>query len=208
MNNIIRPDQSEIQFSSLKEEQKEISVKKLLERPASKSYVDDWTELLAQEAKELKEEEIGVLIFRLGNEWLALSIHLFAEIAELREIHQIPHRSNKILLGMVNVRGQLKLCIALHNLLEIHIDEIKLHEIATPGPIRMLAIQKENEYWIFPVNEVFGIYHFDPTKLENVPITIVKSTANYLQGVIPWKQRSVGYLDEELIFYSLRRALI
>lgn len=161
---------------------------------------------LQRAGKERIAHEEPVVIFRLGNEWLALSARIFAEVSDFKKIHKVPHRDNKTLLGIVNLRGQLKLCVALHHLLELEKNDLGF-ENSPPSQRRMLAIQNEGEQWIFPVNEVFGIYHVDMSQIENTPITVAKSTANYLRGIISWTENNVGLLDEELIFYSLKRSL-
>jgi chemotaxis-related protein WspD len=181
------------------------SANKLLERSPEESYIQEWTYLLSQETMPTREElhEKAVVIFQLFDEWLALSPLFFSEVTESRSIHSLPHRKNPILMGVVNLRGQLKLCVSLHKLLEINEQKI------TSQPFkRLIAIEKEGEHWVFPVHDVFGIYHCNLEQLENVPVTIAKSTANYLKGVIPWRNKSVGYLDEELLFYSLKRSVL
>lgn len=183
-----------------------ISANKLLDRPSDDAYINEWTALLQKEkSREEGESENSIVIFRLGNEWLAISTKFFTEIAENRKIHSIPHRSGTILLGVVNLRGQLKLCISLHGLLEIEQQPQTENGHSTE---RMVSIQKEGERWIFPVDDVYGISRFDLNYLENVPVTVAKSTANYLKGVIKWEGKRVGYLDEELLFYSLKRSVL
>lgn len=174
------------------------SAKRLLERTPSDDYLDEWTTLLQNEKKiEEPKKENSVVIFRLFHEWLAFPTLLFTELAQLRKIHSVPHSNDKILLGLVNLRGQLKLTIALHHLLQID---------ATANDFtRMLSIRKNGEQWIFPVSEVYGIYRYDVNQLQNVPITITKSTANFLKGLIPWAENNVGLIDDELLFSSLRR---
>jgi chemotaxis-related protein WspD len=200
-------DPEEIQSVDLLQKQSGIiSVNKLLDRPLEQEHIEEWTQLLAKPVEAPKEiHEMAVVIFRLGNELLALPTNVFVEVAESRKVHKIPHRSNSILMGMVNVNGQLQLCIALHKLLQIELDPMcstgPLH------PLRMLLIQKNGEKWIFPCNEVFGIHYCDSIHLSNVPITVAKSSANFLRGVINWNERAVGFLDEELLFYHLNKEL-
>ena len=41
----------------------------------------------------------ALLIFRLGGEWLALSLSVVVEVTALRPVHRIPHRTNQVVLG-------------------------------------------------------------------------------------------------------------
>lgn len=192
-------------------EKNKSSAAKLLNRKAPSDYISEWTEILMKE-KESKDEkaakETSVLIFRLYDEWLALPVYVFREVVEYRTIHRIPHRTNPILLGTVNMRGQLRLCISLHHLLQIEpsgdwviAEELMKHDL-------MLLIEKDNERWVFPSDDIFGILLCDYNNLQNVPVTVAKSTANYLRGIFEHQNKQIGILDEELVFFSLRRSIL
>lgn len=181
------------------------SASRLLDRIPDKRYIDEWTLLIQKE--QLSEENVSeqsVVIFRLHGEWLAISTLILAEVAGMRKIHSLPHRSNSILLGVVNLRGQLKLCISLTNLLTIE-DAKNTHR--EEKYYRMIAIRKDKMLWVFPVDEIFGVYRCSLPQLQNVPVTISKSKANYLKGVFAWEGKNVGYLDEELLFNNLQRSI-
>jgi chemotaxis-related protein WspD len=184
-----------------------ISANSLLAREPDNSYITEWTNLLAGESNPKDTAETSIVVFRIGDEWLALSTYICKQVADRRHIHPIPHRGGKYLLGMVNLQGQLTLCVALNLLLEINAPDMAGKTTKELADKRFLAIQKDNETWVFPVSEIFGVLHTDLAKIENVPVTVSKSTANYLKGVIPWDHKNVSLLDEELLFYSLRRSL-
>ncbi|MCB1111855.1 MAG: chemotaxis protein CheW [Chlamydiales bacterium] len=180
----------------------------LLRQPVS-DYKQEWTDELAAIHEENEPKKIvSLLVFRLCNEWLGITTTIFSEIFELRPIHTIPHRTNQILRGTVNFRGRLRLCVALHSLLEV--EEVAVNEKyqeSQLGDARMVAIHQDDEEWIFAVDEVLGIVTCDLHDIENVPVTVSKSKANFLKGIIAYNDISIGYLEEELIFYSLRRAI-
>jgi chemotaxis-related protein WspD len=183
------------------------SADKLLDRVPEEEYVDEWTILIQKEKPpEDISAENSVVIFRLAQEWLAISTLIFSEASTMRPIHLIPHRSGPILLGIVNIKGQLRLCVSLHQLLEIQpqsaADKVK------DKFQRLLAIRKDDQAWIFPADEVFGIFRCNTLTLQNVPVTISKSHGNYLKGVFTWEHKSVGYLDEDLLFQSLKRSVL
>lgn len=185
------------------------SANKLLDRQVNEEYVDEWTALLQKEKPaEDSNTENSVVIFRLNQEWLAISTLVFSEVATSRKIHHVPHKTSTIFLGVVNLKGQLRLCVSLSNLIEIEAQIEKGSTKYQEKYHRMLSIGKNNEYWIFPVNEVYGIFRCDISHLQNVPVTISKSKANYLKGVFSWQDRNVGYLDEDLLIHSLQRSIM
>lgn len=184
-----------------------ISARKLLERAPEEKYLDEWGWILSRPHESRPEKnENSVVIFRLSDEWLAIPTVIFFKVEQFRPIHCIPHHSNQLILGVINLNGLLVPCVNMHHILEIYSNPKEEKRIQKTTK-RMFAIQKENEKWIFPVDEVFGIYHCEVETLTNVPVTVKKSTANFFKGMFNWSEKTVGYLDEELLFYTLKKVL-
>lgn len=191
----------------MEKQEKVISANRLLDREPDEAYLSEWTSLLQREAAaEIEKNAQSVVIFRLTGEWLAIATDIFAEIAHTRIVHRVPHRSGPLLLGVVNLRGHLRLLISLHKLLDLE-EETHVEKVERKQYARLVAIRKGADFWTFPVDEVYGNYVFAKADLQNVPVTITKSTANFLRGVVAWEGRSVGVIDEELLFQSLKRSL-
>ncbi len=77
----------------------------LLNREFPAGYMDEWTGLIAQKKEAQNAKNISIIIFRIGREFLALRSAVFREIINPRPVHQIPHRSDDVLLGLTNVHG-------------------------------------------------------------------------------------------------------
>lgn len=176
----------------------------LLERPAPLEYINDWTELLGREKKSAQEEnEYSFIIFRLEKEYLALSTLVFSEVYLVKLIRRIPHCTAKILLGLVNLRGKINLCFDVKRLLEIS-------NLSSEGPShlqRMIALRQNSSEWVFVADEVVGLFSYRKSMLTNVPVTLSKSTANYLKGIVEINGKQVSVIDEELLFYSLEKRI-
>src|SRR5687768_16716885 len=65
---------------------------RLLDRNPPADYLDYWTREIA-EKKQTQEagETVSVLIFRLGEEWLAFPAKYFVEVAAGATFHSLPH---------------------------------------------------------------------------------------------------------------------
>ena len=179
---------------------------KLLRRAAPEDYIREWEQYISGDKEaDLPSTLIPVVIFRIGEEYLALPTIAIGQITEMKPVHRIPHQRCKILKGLVNINGQLRLFVSLANLLELGdvFKGVEMHESHT-----LLMIEEEGEVWVFAVSEVCGLHHCDLARLKNVPVTVSKSTANYLKGVFSWSDKNVGLLEEELLFFSLRRSLL
>lgn len=180
----------------------------LFERSPDEEYIKEWTESLRRPSpSEDEQRALSVLIFRLGQEWLAWPTIFLKEVTQRKSFHRIPHRSGKILRGIVNLNGGLQLYVALNELLDIEMPIRPLSNYFHYQLDRMVAISKEGELWVFPVDEIDGIYNWNILAIKNAPINISKSSINYIKGVMKMDTKKVGLLDEELIFCSLKRSL-
>ncbi len=179
-------------------------INELLKRDSPPGYVEEWTELIKQGKDETLDETLqSVLIFRSKNEWLALSVKVIKDIMSMRTVHTIPHRMNDILKGTVNVGGQLKLYISLTNVLEITKDSDQCNDTLESGFMCLISLDKDD--WVIRVDEIFGIRRVVLSSLVNVPVTVSKSTANFFKGIFHLDGKDIGYIEEELLFYSLKR---
>lgn len=179
----------------------------LLDRPLPAGYVADWSSHFGEAKAPGNRETRSAVVFRLGAEWFALPTELFDEISETRRIHALPHRRNPVILGLVNVRGELIICVSLHALLG-------LAETATGGAERggkarprLVVIRHGSGPIAFRVDEVQPTFRFDENALRSVPTTIVKAGSNYTKGLLAWGEQSVGYLDAERIVQAVNQGL-
>ena len=99
----------------------------LLDRPVLPQWRDEWTEHYAREKKLTTPARTSVVIFRIGPEWLALPTPAFQEVAERRIIHTLPRRRSvqNLVLGLVNIRGELLICVALGPLLGLEASTLR-----------------------------------------------------------------------------------
>ncbi|MDZ7969617.1 MAG: chemotaxis protein CheW [Nostoc sp. DedSLP03] len=191
----------------------------LLERSISEDYRHQWTELLAKSRTDensqishtLTTTQITVVIFRLQREWLALSAQIFKEISPASVVHTIPHRSNQILRGLVSIRGELLLCISLSDLLNLETAETAVQTPSSVVYSRMVVLEKADKTWVFGVDELYGVHRFHRDELQDPPKSL---TQTYTKGLFHWQpsgsqmERSVSYLDDELLFTTLARKVL
>lgn len=184
-----------------------VGAARLLDVDAPAGYFADRTSEVASPVQVEPRDLHSVLIFRVGSEWLALPSAVVVEVANLLPIHSLPHRSNDVVLGVASVRGELLVCVSLRQLIgaaPIAADDGGDHRLVYA---RLLVIRREAVRVVCPVDEVHGIHRFHSNELTAVPTTVAKATITYSTGLLPWQGRSVGKLDEELLFYTLRRRL-
>ncbi|WP_445252171.1 MULTISPECIES: chemotaxis protein CheW [unclassified Microcoleus] len=118
-------------------------------------------------------------------------------------IHTVPHRSNSVFLGLVNIRGETLLCISLRDLLGLEPLAESPDFSNTINPQRMIVAGKNENKWVFPVDEVHGTYRFHLNEFKDTPVVISKASEAYTKGVVTWQGKKINFLDSELFFYTL-----
>jgi chemotaxis-related protein WspD len=178
--------------------------RRFLATPPPDGYVEAWTDRLAELDDEGCVEKQGVLLFRLGDEWLALAVAALREVIPLRPIHRIPFRGG-LLAGVVNVRGELHLSIRLDHLLGLaQRGEEERSGNALP---RLLVAGRGNETWAFRVDEVDRVQRLALTELKPVPPTLGRAATRFTRGVFSSRDRAVGLLDDGRLFEVLRTSV-
>jgi chemotaxis-related protein WspD len=181
----------------------------LLEREPPADYLREWTQALAEAKDEDQAEDtLSVLIFRLGREWLALPTHVCQEVAEMRPIHILPHRSGPVLLGLVNIRGQIRLCVSLRELLGLEPGDDSGRTMNHKNPRCLVVIAGDSDHWGLLVDEIHGIQRFHLSAIRDAPVTVAKAAPRLTKGVIDWQDTGVGYLDDGLLFLALRKEVL
>lgn len=186
----------------------------LLERDLPPGYQEEAAQALAVEKTEEPPGAESLVIFRIEREWLALPTRLLAEVVDPEKFHSLPHRKNPVLLGVVNVHGDIQLCVSLRALLDIEEAPGAPRERRPATHRRMMVIGEPGAQWVFPVDEILGIDRVRPQLYRRTPVTVAKAGSSYTRALFSWPLRkkgaaaetvNVALLDADLILYSLIR---
>lgn len=171
---------------------------------AATRLLDRYALLQDERTEAAEQEESGprrsMLLFRLGEEWLALATACLAEIAPLQSVHSLPHQRSRVLQGVANVRGALVPCLSLAELLGLE-RLPKVDEGSRVMP-RMLILAAEGGAVVLPVDEVDGIHGLDPALL-----VVEQKAVHFTAAVLQWRGRSVRVLDERQLLSAVNRSL-
>jgi chemotaxis-related protein WspD len=148
----------------------------------------------------------SALVFRIAEEWLGLPTAALRQVDDIRPIHSLPHRRNRVVLGLVNIRGALTGAATLGELLHLDRTVSGKYE-SSNGYARMLVAAHRGEPVAFPVDEVEGVVRFPANSLLPVPTTLAHASASHARGVLAWRDRTIGLLDTDRVFESLARSL-
>jgi chemotaxis-related protein WspD len=147
------------------------------------------------------------LVFRIGDEWLALPTRIFKRIVQTRPVHTLPHRQHRAVLGVVNVQGELLVCLSLAHLLGFEAGTAARDDRVRHDLPRLLVVSRSEEHAVFPVDEVDGVHRFASSTFCAPPATLSKAAAAHTRAVASWRGMSVGLLDADALFDTLNRSL-
>lgn len=176
----------------------------LLDRPLPPGHTNRWTEHFAAPRVDEGASTRSCVICDVGGELFALSTDLLEEATELRTIHSLPHRSGA-LLGVVNVRGAVTICVSLARLLGLN-ETAPVHSASGKiGRRRLLVLRHASGRIAMPVEEVLGTHRFRPGEIGPLPATLAQTSNRFTSGLLRWKDRLAGYLDVDRIVEAVRR---
>ena len=182
--------------------------KKLLEREIPHEYREEWKLNLAQAKEERTSDLVSLLVFRIHDEWLALKTIVFHEVAEGKPVHSVPLRSNSKFRGVVNLNGEMLLCVSLSDLLGIARNaDADREDPSKRGKNRMVVVGREEGRFIFAVDEISGVCLISGAEINHTPSTISESPIQLVKGVFNLQTLKVGLLDEERLIEAMNRSL-
>ncbi|MBS7539517.1 chemotaxis protein CheW [Ancylobacter lacus] len=185
---------------------------RLLDRPLPPGYREEWTRHFARRMDEdvpvaEAARERRVLVFRLADEWLALPAEVVQEITEPRPVHSLPHRDNALVLGIVNVRGELLVQVSLATLLGIGPRRSRPAGERTPAFPRLVVIGGGGHRTAFAADEVHGLHTAAAKDVLDLPATVGKASSAFAAAIIAWNGTTVGELDARLVLDALDRGI-
>lgn len=187
------------------------------DRPAPAGYLEAWRAILEEPPTATAEAACSTLVFRLDREWLALPTAALVEVTTVRAVHRLPHRIDGIVAGLVNIRGQIQICVSLHALLGLRGGPVRIaarggvDEAVVQTTARLLVAERVAdrgiERWVFGVDEVAGVQRVAREALRPVPATVGHAGTRYSAALFDWQERTVALLDESRVFDGLRASV-
>ncbi|MBB2920058.1 chemotaxis protein CheW [Cupriavidus alkaliphilus] len=146
---------------------------------------------------------LACLVFRIGDEWLALPTAALGEVTAPAPVHSLPHRRDAAVLGLAAVRGNLLACLSLAHVFDTGAARAELDAAGS----RFLILGQGRAAIALPVAEVAGIVRVRQAALLPLPATLARASARYTQALFVDQGRSVGLLDAAQVRQALARSL-
>lgn len=175
---------------------------RLLDAEVPPGYLASGARRYAQPKAETQAGAKSAVVFRLAGEWLALGTDVFQEIAPVRPVHSLPHRHDALVTGLVNVRGELLICVSLATALGLAANDAKL-----PPTARHAVVGRGPDRFVFAAEEIAGLHRYNPKEIAPVPATLAHAQAVHTRGLLTWDKHPVGLLDDGLLLHTFNRGL-
>jgi len=176
----------------------------LFDRKVSDEFLEKWTSNFMGIKEAAALDTISVIVMRIKNEWLVLKTVYLQEITSVKAVHPVPFRTNNVFKGIVNINGELLLRVSLADLLEYNNEDDTMKGNSTIY-MRMIVLNKDGERYVFPVDEVLGIYRISLSGLKEPPVTLSKAPLTMIAGIFDIDDKKVGLLDEEKFIHAFER---
>ncbi len=124
-------------------------------------------------------------------------------VTPLRPMHSVPHLTDSVFKGIVNMDGQLMLCVSLRWLVSDEAAEGQ--SPASAGTPRMIVISRQGRQFVVIADSILGVETLPVHALRPPPATLQKSPTALMRSVFLTEDRTVGLFDEVKLFDVLDR---
>jgi chemotaxis-related protein WspD len=168
----------------------------LLQRESVAEAVDEW-----RDPDLRRQDRASALVFRLGGQWLGLPPGLVVEVAPSPAVRRLAHRTGGRIEGLVNVRGELRLCVSLVELLGLGA------RAAGDARARLVLVDDEGQVLAFRCDEMHGLASYAAGSAQAPPDTLPPALRGCVAGMVALDARHVALLDGAGLTRLLRQAV-
>ncbi|MRS13102.1 MAG: purine-binding chemotaxis protein CheW [Actinobacteria bacterium] len=147
--------------------------------------------LAQSQEEEVSVDALGLLLFRLGEEWYAFPIDGVREIYNDFMVTRIP-RVPEFILGVVNVRGEIVSVTDLGTLIRVPSRTHQSIESVMPAAI---IVANESSVTAVVVDEIGDIVEVPHDSIEAALSTLDKAQAEFMAGSVYLTGRLVGLVN-------------
>ncbi len=177
--------------------------RRLFDSAANIEYSTEWADNRVSQRSQSTMDNHSYTVFRLADEWLAVSTRVVAEVCETGATHRIPHRNKNVLNGIMSVHGQLLPWLNLAALMGMP-ENVEQNA----GSERCIVIEREQQAFVFSVAQVQGVMRVAAGEMRTAPAASIIESKQLIMGVASWSGHNVGCVDGEALFDACNECLL
>lgn len=124
--------------------------------------------------------------FKVAGEHFAINVMDVQEVIKPQQVTPIP-LANKVIRGLINLRGQIVTCLSLRSIFEFEDDLDRDH--------MNIIVRGEEGHFSLVVDEVTDIIEVQENQLENPPDTLNNNLKKYINSIYKTQEGLVILLD-------------
>jgi len=171
--------------------------RQILDKGIPDGYLEQWTAILANNPEQHLLTDRSGIYFRLYDEWFSLPTRYFVEVSPIKYFHVVPHVRSKLIHGLINIGGAVHLCFSLSGLLNLQHKIKSLRDVKDKAYKRLVLVKINSQEFVFPVDEIGGVYHYSQSDIENVPESYPSEIKSFLSGILQIDNITVACLDAQ-----------
>ena len=152
-----------------------------------------------EEGEELQGEVLGYINFELSGEWYLVEMKQVEEIVPPRRISRVP-RSHELILGMTNIRGNLRLIIDIKTLLGLPPSEMD-------DSSRIILVKIGEDITGFVVNQISRVLFLDSGRFQPPILSLSNIQAEFIKGIYKYDVHHLVWLNMERILAEVENRI-
>jgi chemotaxis-related protein WspD len=125
-----------------------------------------------------------------------------------RFIHYVPSRTNEFFHGIINVNGELLMCISLAKFLNLPAVASEVQENNSKIFKNLLIIFNKNNRYAFPIDEFFGVTSLSNDEMTEPPLTVAKAENTITDSMVNYKSKTIAIINETKLFTVINKKVV
>lgn len=145
---------------------------------------------------------VGILLVRVSDTRIGLLSARISHVDLVPRIHGVPHRSSPLVRGICSVRGRIRPCGDLHELLQCGAAPRRVS-----GEMRIVMVGDDTSDIGFVVDEVLGVTRCEREEITSIPSTASPAIRSCAREMIVFNGESMPLLDADLVTAAIEEVL-
>ena len=176
--------------------------RELFDRPIPGRVLEENTRLFASAPQDETGELVGVLIVRIGGQRLGLPSASISLVDLVPLVHRVPHRKSCLVRGICSIRGRIRPCGDIHDLLGLGRAPQRISV-----DMRVVMIGDEHLDIAFVVDEVIGVMRCERESIRSLPSEFSGAIQACSERAIVFEGDTLPLLDADRVTAAIEGVL-
>lgn len=182
--------------------------RRLFEREVSHDMISEWTSIISSPKEIEASNKISIVIFRIADEFIGINTNIFQEAIVDKVVHYVPFRTNHYFHGLINVNGELLMCVSLASFFNLATVNYENNSSRNKLFKNLLIIKDKYLRFAFPVDEFFGVFSVSKDIFKSPPLMITKADFSSSDSIIEIKNKKIAIINEKKLFSIIDKKLV